>query len=977
MVQHPCEHLDGRQDVVRQLESLRSVRPQDATRQDIERGELSLDALDGQDAFPLWCEIKLLLGSFYLEVPDGDRHENVQRARAHYVEVFQRVQPESDWVAWLAASTGIANAVSSDPIFEAQGFDLVIPLLEKARLVARESGKLADSASIAVTLATALDCDRRGEDSMARREREIALLKEAGETLTREVDPVRWGRVMHNLGAAYLKRERFSRSQNVDLAIKALKAALEVRTAESDPVGRARTLRALALAYPEWGFSDSPAQDMDLANQAAQEANELEQKSAQAAARNEGWARFARLPSAHDKDGEELEHLDGAKLTEWLAIHNEAVRTIPRETMSFEWARWVAGLGVILNVYRRHGHPDAQRDAMQRFQAALDAFPHADGPRLALTIYQQMASMCHEAGDWQGSMFAHSQALELSDSLYLASGSEASARLELVKAKGFAQFGAYAAARLNKLTDAVVLAERSRGRMIADRAVAMEIALSDLPADEKTAIDGVRDSIADLERKIEDCSNNDPLGLAQTMSAKLVDAIGAPPSLLKFRLANPGTDAQGPDSSAEQFAALSRELAAERGKLDALLGSVRNRDSSIRPSKLGASELTEAAHAIGQPILYVLGTIHGAVALAVLPSGQIASMLLDGINSEDAGTMLFGGEGRPGYLASATQGHFEKLSDILPDILARLRDSVLLPISDWLTDKGFERASLVPIGQLGLLPLQAAAIDLPLSISLAPSTRILAAVLPNSRKRAIGAGDLLAVGNPAREGERDLPFAIAEANRVAQLLQCPVSRVLTREKATSDEVHAFAASASVLHFACHGVFRPSDPLESSLLLRGEDVIKLRELYRGSMAFPIACLCVLSACRSASVESAELPDEAIGFPTLLLVAGVPSVVATSWAVDDRACALFCQQFYEVMRPGSSAVDAMRQAQRWLRNATAEVLAEATERLRESLPPDEPSQQALSDFWREMISMPADSPPPFASPYYWAAFAHMGI
>lgn len=98
------------------------------------------------------------------------------------------------------------------------------------------------------------------------------------------------------------------------------------------------------------------------------------------------------------------------------------------------------------------------------------------------------------------------------------------------------------------------------------------------------------------------------------------------------------------------------------------------------------------------------------------------------------------------------------------------------------------------------------------------------------------------------------------------------------------------ASASIVHFACHGEQHPTAPLRSALLvgeekhMRNGDVTYLKEkltieeimkhpLPNGSLAF-------LCACETAMGDQ-KLSDEAMSLSGSLLFSGFRSVVATMW------------------------------------------------------------------------------------------------
>jgi CHAT domain-containing protein/tetratricopeptide (TPR) repeat protein len=74
--------------------------------------------------------------------------------------------------------------------------------------------------------------------------------------------------------------------------------------------------------------------------------------------------------------------------------------------------------------------------------------------------------------------------------------------------------------------------------------------------------------------------------------------------------------------------------------------------------------------------------------------------------------------------------------------------------------------------------------------------------------------------------------------------------------------------------------------------------------------------ILSACQTAQ---GDITDEgAAGLVRGLKNAGVKTIIATLWSVDDASTSCFMQKFYEALASGKSKVDAFRLAQDYLRN-----------------------------------------------------------
>ena len=259
----------------------------------------------------------------------------------------------------------------------------------------------------------------------------------------------------------------------------------------------------------------------------------------------------------------------------------------------------------------------------------------------------------------------------------------------------------------------------------------------------------------------------------------------------------------------------------------------------------------------------------------------------------------------------------------LDEVTAWLWREVMGPVLEAVD--GEEELAVVAGGLLGLLPLHAAWTPDPgratgrryvldtVAVSYVPNAR----VLRTARQLAaqLAPSRLLAVVDPWPTAAAPLRMARHEAAVAAAAF--PASqKLLTRGEATFLSFEWEAPKADVWHLACHGFAAPTEPLESGLVLAGGPV-RLRRLMEWRLRVRLA---VLSACETA-VPGTELPDEVVALPTGLLQAGVAGVVASQWAVPDRATAMLMAEFYrQWLWLGQPPAAALRAAQRWLRDTT---------------------------------------------------------
>jgi CHAT domain-containing protein len=171
------------------------------------------------------------------------------------------------------------------------------------------------------------------------------------------------------------------------------------------------------------------------------------------------------------------------------------------------------------------------------------------------------------------------------------------------------------------------------------------------------------------------------------------------------------------------------------------------------------------------------------------------------------------------------------------------------------------------------------------------------------------------VGNPRLDGVAAirLPDAEREARDIAELYADPT--LLVNEAATKARFVSTAGSYDVVHFAGHAVSNDDYPGLSHLLLAGangqaDGTLFAHEITR--MAFDRTRLVVLAACRT-SAGRVRRGEGVFSLARPFLAAGVPTVVASLWDVDDRATRTLFVAFHQALGKGAAAADALRAAQ----------------------------------------------------------------
>src|SRR5262249_32589963 len=117
----------------------------------------------------------------------------------------------------------------------------------------------------------------------------------------------------------------------------------------------------------------------------------------------------------------------------------------------------------------------------------------------------------------------------------------------------------------------------------------------------------------------------------------------------------------------------------------------------------------------------------------------------------------------------------------------------------------------------------------------------------------------------------------------------------------------------LLHLAAHAEFDGDEPLSSAIHLADGDV----RVDRLIGAWSSAGMVILSACEAAS-GALLAGGELLGVATALLRAGVDTVVASLWRVDDAASAYLMTAFHELTAAGTPPAQALAQAQARIRD-----------------------------------------------------------
>jgi CHAT domain-containing protein/tetratricopeptide (TPR) repeat protein len=409
------------------------------------------------------------------------------------------------------------------------------------------------------------------------------------------------------------------------------------------------------------------------------------------------------------------------------------------------------------------------------------------------------------------------------------------------------------------------------------------------------------------------------------------------------------------ETSSERVADLGRELEALRAELDGVEAQIERDDpraAALRnPPLVSAAEmaglldpgtlLLEVALGEERSVIWAVGPER--VESAILPAGMRIEELARRALAE-LGTAGAGPAGAIGRSAAAELSRV-LLGPLWPAIARAERLAVVPDAALCAIPFG---ALPVPIGGAGWEADRAPLLErlevvaLPSAASLAVLRRRLAGRPPAAERAAVLADPVFAADDPRLRPARlpagpsrgpgaesawpafeRLPATRQEAAAIVRL--APAGEVWTaldlaanRETVLAERMRA----ARVIHFATHGLADPHRPELSGLVLSLVDgegrprdgFLGLADLADLDLA---ADLVVLSGCRTAL--GAQVRGEGlIGLARAFQQAGVPRVVASHWAVQDRATAELMTRFYRgLWQDGLRPAAALRAAQRALR------------------------------------------------------------
>ena len=323
----------------------------------------------------------------------------------------------------------------------------------------------------------------------------------------------------------------------------------------------------------------------------------------------------------------------------------------------------------------------------------------------------------------------------------------------------------------------------------------------------------------------------------------------------------------------------------------------------------------------------------------IKPTGEIQSRQIDlqakNINIEELVTMTRQTMGlgrslaisaKPGAEPTANQSRNPSKVQA-SEQLKQLHQLLIEPIADLLPTSPEEQVIFVPHEELFLVPFVALSdpngkyLIEKHTITTSPSIQALA--LTSQKQQQITSNQkALVVGNPTMpsipqldnqppQQLANLPGTEAEGKEIAQLLN---TQLLTGDIATKDRVLEELPNAQYIHLATHGLLDDY----AGFGIPGTIALAPSTQDNGFLSASViqeldlsAELAVLSACDTGRGDISG--DGVVGLSRSLIIAGVPSVVVSLWAVPDAPTADLMVEFYRNFTTGElNKAQALRQA-----------------------------------------------------------------
>ena len=915
-----------------------------------------------RSAFPQdWAATQNNLGNAYKDRIKGEKGENLEEAIAAYqlaLQVYTRSAFPQDWAA---TQNNLGNAYK-DRIKGEKGENLE-EAIAAYQLALQERTRHAFSQDWAITqnnLGLAYGDRIKGERG-ENLERAIAVYKQALQVLTRSAFPQDWAATQNNLGIAYSNRIKGERAENLEEAIAAYQLALQVYTRSAFPQDWAATQNNLGNAYKD-RIKGERGENLEWAIAAFQLALQVYTRSAFP----QDWAMTQNnLGNAYNQriKGERGENLEWA-----IAYFEQALQVYTRDAFPQDWARTQNNLGNAYNqrikgergenleraikaykqalqVYTRDAFPqdwamtqnnlgiaysdrikgergENLEQAIKAYKKALEIRTPASVPIDCLQTGRNLGNLAYNLKDWETASFGYHRAIQAVEQSRDWATSAQTKRELLTNALPIYGRMVECCINLGQYDRALLTVERSKSRTLIELLNEADLEPKNATEEQLQRYRELTREIAALQQSFEGEDNFSDNRPSQGRGAEIGEA--SPSSNKK-----------------EELQALLNERKNLLAEID---------DPDFNAVQTISQKLPDFTQLLTPETVLIewylpLDSDLGAYAFLVTLQNNQPHIQYHRYNPEQREAL---DQFNESYFSDYRDPTWYDQLDTRLDELAQLLD-----LSQLLQNipTHCNSAILVPHLYLHLFPLHALAASrsdgqsAPLQdwfseeLRYAPSCQILE-YLQNRPPRA-EASHFFAIQNPTQ----DLLYTDLEVETIGKNFD-PNCYIFKNQEATKQtlnrpETRDQMRGSRYVHFACHGGFDAKNPLNSALILAGDQPteseeratltlrdgrrfdtdqqgLTLKEIY-SNLELNACRLVMLSACET-GLLSTQLTDEYVGLASGFLCAGSPSVVSSLWCVDDFATAILAIRFYQEFTPETSVAKALRNAQNWMRTVS---------------------------------------------------------
>jgi CHAT domain-containing protein/tetratricopeptide (TPR) repeat protein len=678
------------------------------------------------------------------------------------------------------------------------------------------------------------------DDRAENLERAIAAFTGALEVLTKTRFPGRWAEVQNSLGIAYAERMAGDRAENLERSIAAYAAALKVYTKTDHANDWAMVQNNLGIVCQRRIRGDR-AENLECAIAAFAAALEVYTKADYA----NDWAMVqSNLGEVYRNRirGDRSDNLERA-----IAAFTAALEVFAHSRFPVRWAGTQNNLGAAYAERIRGDRAENLKRAIAAYQAAIDGAQALGVKEYELRATANLGHLHYDERQWSLAYDAFDATIAALEAMRTESLSEeAKARLIEEYIPVYVRM-ADSCLRLGRPKEAVEWTEAGKGRLFLEQLRYEAFPVPGLPPE--------RCSLFEKER-----------GMIKELRA-LENTIRSAPDEAGWR----------------QFAVQRRERWSALDEVWTQLEpyapdyvALRRGD---RPTYEEIQDLVDGLSAAAALVEFC--TLPDKIIVFVLRSREQDPTVIEAPVSHDQLLRYLWNYVREVIEYPRRGDVGQRWQELAGPLLAHV-----MPLL-----QGADLVYLVPHGLLHLLPLHALQVDggclvdrFPLAY--APSAAVLRRVVQRAVEiERIGPQKALVVGNPGQ----DLRHAEREARRVAEFFG--MHPYLAKE-ATKTAIRSELVGKHLIHLACHGRFRPAQPLQSGIVLADQENLTVEEIMNLSLQ---ADLVTLSACMT-GLSKLHKGDELVGLTRALLYAGTRSVLVSLWSVDDKSTEQLMTGFY---------------------------------------------------------------------------------